>query len=201
MKNPVLIPDGNHGMNLLVHKSIIIKMNVQEMYAHLVYSISYPFTCMHVEDIRSHAVVHRIKDIWPVLLVFGNGTDHVLCKRKLDAANVDDITFIKHEHGKKKRLASHRVYDPRPAGLAQTSETKISSLRDRLVETGKDIALLYLLLPPLPIMNTATSSLPLPPPVKRESILSELALQPQPVNYHSIAAAVMNFLSSLLSSL
>ena len=90
------------------------------------------------------------------------------------------------------------VYDPWPTDLTSTSETEIASLRDRLMETGKDIALLHLLPLSFPTpINTATASLPLPPQVKREAILNELALQPQPVSIHCIAAAAMKFLGSL----
>ena len=117
-------------------------------------------------------------------------------KRKLDACDVFDITFVKYEYGKSKQAQTSMLYDPRPSEYAVTSESEIQSLGKKLIETGEDISLLHLLPLPLPAQD-ARLSLPSTPPDVREVIMNEISLQPQPINHHCIAEFAIKFLRSL----
>ena len=104
-------------------------------------------------------------------------------KRKLDACAIDDITFIKHEYGKKKKLPQPLVYDPRPPSFRSISESRVQTLLQDLQKTGKDIALIHLLPTASSIDNPPSSSLPPSPPVVRERLLKHLQAQPQPLHF------------------
>ena len=56
-------------------------------------------------------------------------------KRKLDACDVDDIKFIKHEYGKSKRQLPSTIYYLRPLEMASTS---VALLAERLRATNED---------------------------------------------------------------
>ena len=110
-------------------------------------------------------------------------------KRKLDACDVFDITFVKYEYGKSKQAQSSMLYDdhPRPSEYAVTSESEIQSLGKKLIETGEDISL------PLPAQDARLYT----PLDVREVIMNEISLQPQPINHHCIAEFAIKFLRSL----
>ena len=120
-----------------------------------------------------------------------------LRKRRLDSCCLDDITFIKHEYGKKKKMLESLVYDPRPPSFRSTSEGSIQALGRDLKATGKDIALVHLLtdIPSDPVRPSP--SLPPPPPVVRQRLLKNLQDQPQPVHFSDIAAAGLAFIKAL----
>ena len=117
-------------------------------------------------------------------------------KRKLDACDVSDISFVKYEFGKLKQTQSSMLYDPRPSEYVATTENEIQSLRKTLVETGEDISLLHLLPLPLPAQDFKLL-LPFLPPDVREVILNEVSSQPQPINYHCISEFAIKFLHAL----
>ena len=75
-------------------------------------------------------------------------------KRRLESHEVDDISFVKDEHGKTKKTPQSMVYDPRPPELQKTTAREISTLRDTLANTGIPSSFLHLL--PLPNL-TGTS--------------------------------------------
>ena len=74
-------------------------------------------------------------------------------KRRLESHEVDDISFVKDEHGKTKKAPQSMVYDPRPPELQKTTaqEKEISTLRDN---TGIPSSFLHLL--PLPNLTGAS---------------------------------------------
>ena len=74
-------------------------------------------------------------------------------------------------------------YDPRPSDLSSTSDADISSLQNKLSKTEKDIALLHVLPCSLPEIPPLAPSHPLTPPLLRDRVRRELAMQPQPVSY------------------
>ena len=82
-------------------------------------------------------------------------------KRKLDACAVDNISFVKDEYGKEKKVPQSLVFDPRPPSLRSTSESSLETLRQDLVKTKKDIVLIHLL--PNTSSVNITSHLPLSP--------------------------------------
>ena len=114
-------------------------------------------------------------------------------KRKLEPCNVDDITFVKPEFGKSKKQMRYVPYDPRPTELSSTSDADISSLREKLSKIEKDIALLHVLPCSLPETPPLAPSLPLTPPLLRDRVQHELAMQPQPVSCKSIGVSAMDF--------
>ena len=92
-------------------------------------------------------------------------------KRKLDACDVSDITFVKHEYGKPKQAQSSMLYDPRPSEYAVTSESEIQSLGKKLIETDEHVSLLHLF--PLPLLaQDTTLTLASTPADVREVILN-----------------------------
>ena len=98
-------------------------------------------------------------------------------KRKRDACDVDDISFVKHEYGKNKRQPSSTVYDPRPSEMASTSHHEVTALTQRLRSTGEDVAILHLLPLSLPSVDSQSIDLPLLPSREREVILNEVSAQ------------------------
>ena len=117
-------------------------------------------------------------------------------KRKLDACDVSDITFVKHEYGKPKQARSSMLYDPRPSEYTVTSESEIQSLGKKLTETDEHVSLLHLLPLPLPAQDT-TLTLPSTPADVREVILNDISSQPQPISHYCIAEFAIKFLHSL----
>ena len=71
--------------------------------------------------------------------------------RHLDACDVNEISFVKHEFGKVKRTSSSVLYDPRPLEFAVTSKQEIETLSQKLAAAGKNIALQHLLPVQMPI--------------------------------------------------
>ena len=118
-------------------------------------------------------------------------------KRKLDACAVDEITFVKHEYGKKKKQPQPLVCDPRPPAFRTTSESSVHRLKEDLQKTGKDIVLVHLL--PGASLNEAepTPSLPPPPPLLRQQLQEKLQGQPQPVNFTDIASVGLELIQAL----
>jgi len=53
-------------------------------------------------------------------------------KRHLDAADVNEIKFVKLEYGKQKCEPKSVPYDPRPVPLQCTSAEEVKSLRESL---------------------------------------------------------------------
>ena len=123
-----------------------------------------------------------------------------LNQRKLEPCNVDDITFVKHELGKSKKQMQYVPYDPHPSELSSTSDADTSSLREKLSKTEKDIALLHVLPCSFPETPPLALCLPLTPPLLRDGVRHELAMQPQPVSCKSIGIFAMEFLAGLQHS-
>ena len=121
-------------------------------------------------------------------------------KRRLDSCSVDDISFIKHEYGKTKKIAESVMYDPRPSTMRSTSDSSVQSLRQNLLRTGKDLAILHLLPNPssTPEPTPAPSShLPHTPQILLEKVVNDLNTQPQPVHFTHIADAGLAFLNAI----
>ena len=74
-------------------------------------------------------------------------------KRRLPPQEVEEIAFIKEEYGKSKRPLPSMVYDPRPTEFQCTTSAEVESIRDTLLASGSDIALLHL----LPLANSLMS--------------------------------------------
>lgn len=119
-------------------------------------------------------------------------------KHKLDACAVDDIEFVKYEYGKEKKVLPSLVYDPRPPAYRCTSESTIDQLRQDLLKTGKDVAILHLI-PDASSINIIPSSSHLPPSplAVREDILNCLQSQPQPLNFTDVTTGGMQLLEAL----
>ena len=119
-------------------------------------------------------------------------------KRRLESRSVEDISFVKYEYGKTKKTAQSVMYDPRPPHMRSTTESCIQSLRDDLLSTGKDIALIHLL--PFTASSARINtlpSLPPPPPVLRHKFSEHLTSQPQPVHYSIIGETGLEFLQAI----
>ena len=118
--------------------------------------------------------------------------------RKLDACAVDDIKFVKYEYGKEKKVPQSLIYDPRPPTYKCTPGSSLDNLRQDLLKTGKDIALLHLL-PDASSVNHVPSSSHLPPSslAVREEILNCLQSMPQPLNFSDVAAVGLKLIETL----
>ena len=85
-------------------------------------------------------------------------------KRVLDPKNVDNIKFIKLEHGKVyKREHVQPAYDPRPPHLQYTSEEELHDLCSTLHSFNKPCALLHVYTPSSSTMLSTSATVSLPP--------------------------------------
>ena len=122
-------------------------------------------------------------------------------KRHLDPANVMDIDFANHEYGKVKRKPPCTSYDPRPSHLRSTTNLEVERLRNKLLQSGKEIALLHVI---SAVESPDISACPPPqyrdPALLRNEILHQLKKQQHPLKLIDIISAGNEFLESLKCS-
>ena len=106
-------------------------------------------------------------------------------KRTLEPQHVNEIKFIKHEHGKTKREHINAVYDPRPQHLQHTGDTEVDQFCKRLQSFSKPCGFLHVITPASSVVST---TLPLIPRSVRERVLVCMRSMDHPLSLVQIYA-------------
>ena len=100
-------------------------------------------------------------------------------KRMLKPQHVDEIKFIKHEHGKIKREHTKAVYDPRPQHLQHTADHEVEQFYTRLSSFSKPCGFLHVV---TLSSSVHTTTLPLIPRSVRERVLMYMRSMDHPLS-------------------
>ena len=129
-------------------------------------------SCKHIAALcyalEEFSRIHQVRDNLPCTSQLQ--TWNKPRKRTLEVAEVNDIKFVKLEHGKEKRFSSLCPYDPPPVKYQGTSSEEIKLLKESLESKGK-FALLHVL-----TGSSNSTSTPSPistqtlPPIPRSSV-------------------------------
>lgn len=122
-------------------------------------------------------------------------------KRKLDSEMMEEIKFVKHEHGKVKREIKCHAYDPRPNDLQRTTAEEVSQFKSELSELKRSCAFLHILhsddiTHPSPVQVVCKLLPPIPRSL-REKVLFTMRGMEHPLCLKQVAALGKGYLDKL----
>ena len=118
-------------------------------------------------------------------------------KRKLDSEVMDEIKFVKHEHGKVKREIKCHTYDPRPIDLQQTTAEEVSQFKSMLCELKRSCSFLHILHASSQSTDLPSQLLPPIPRSLREKALVSMRGMEHPLCLKQIATLGQVYLDKL----